>query len=165
VVLSHPATLPYSRNSAAPVPIDRRPLPVAPRYRPLCRPPLPPSPASTRTRPRRPPFFPLCPAPPSRFCSKRTPAVGRPPFTVLLSATLELKLLPHFSTAHAFASPAPTTRDPLPLPRQISSEHHRLRRFTVRPSHPSPLSPIVATLTFPLPHRHCRDVTPLPPAT
>jgi hypothetical protein len=52
-----------------------------------------------------------------------------------------------------------------PPPLRFPSERHRLRCFTVRPSHLPLLSPIEAVVTFPLPHRHCRAAPPLPPAT
>jgi hypothetical protein len=54
--------------------------------------------------------------------------------------------------------PPPETPPPLRFP----YERHCLRRFTVRPSHPPPLSPFQAALTFPLLHPHCRVVPPSP---
>jgi hypothetical protein len=68
-------------------------------------------------------------------------------------------------------SPSPTCLPHQPLPPEtppplwFPSERHRVCRFTVRPSHPPPLSPIEAAHTFPLSHRHCRAAPPSPLAT
>jgi hypothetical protein len=134
-----------------------RPAPPVSRAAPRCPCPvtLPCSPAHLhRERVLLPPT-----APPGAIPAPRSDCL-----TLLRSAPEPELERPSFSTTYAPTSLASPTEDP-PPPLRFPSEHHRLRRFTVRPSHPPPLSPFEDTLTFPLPRRHCRVVLPSPPAT
>jgi hypothetical protein len=105
-----------------------------------------------------PPHFPLLFSPARPLIWRRHRCL-----TPLGSASIpELELPPSpLPTRLPRQLPPPETPPPLWFP----SECHRLRRFTVRPSHPPLLSPIEAALTFPLLHQHCRVVPPSPPAT
>jgi hypothetical protein len=94
-------------------------------------------------------FFPSLP--------RATEALEKPP-----AATHSL-FLPFSYRPRPSSSSSPLSPLPMHLPRWLPppetppplmflSERHRLCRFTVRSSHPPPLSPIEDALTFPLPH-------------
>jgi hypothetical protein len=141
------------------------PLPPAPRR--WHRAPLAPGPTCQPRRaasrvPRCPLLFASPPPPHARSATSDSAA---------WSHSDPVVRLPHSSPRTRLSSPPsppPTClphrfhrwRPPPPL--WFPSKHHCLRRFTMRPFNPPPLSPYEATLTFLLPHRHCRVVPPSP---
>jgi hypothetical protein len=124
--------------------------------------PSPPSPSATQQHPEAPLLFPSLPH--TTEVLEKPPVATRSPFSPFSSRSRP-------SWISSPPSPPPTClphRLPppeTPPPLRFSSERHRLRRFTVRPSHPPPLSPIEVDLTFPLSHRHYRATPPSPPCT
>jgi hypothetical protein len=172
-----PLSLPHPTADTGPrccltPPVSR--VALAPPPSPVCQPAFAMS-ARYPLRPRRPePFRPHGPPadpppislflPPSRGTSEPT----LPPFPSLLSprasrfgedAGASLRFVSHLSPSSSSPPSPPPTRLPhrlppseTPPPLRFPSERHSLRRCTVRPSHPLPLSQFEAVLTFPLPH-------------
>jgi hypothetical protein len=162
--------------SVAPHHVTHTPPPSPIRHRPRRECALPPSTAlpgailtpRSGCRPRLPPLSLFLPPP--RGTPEPTPLSTSRARQIEEVTDASLRSILRSSPISSPPSPPPTCLPhqlpppDTPPPLWSSFERHRLRRFTVRPSHLPPLSPFEAALTFPLPRPHYRAVPPLPPA-